>query len=60
MSIHQIGWGASAIGGLIVGTLAEINSFSVAGALCGMITAITVGALSVFVSKMLSNKNMVN
>ncbi len=60
MSIHQIGWGASAIGGLIVGTLAEIYSVSVALALCGMITAITVGSLSVFVSKTLSNKNMVN
>lgn len=53
MSIHQIGWGASAIGGLVIGRLAESFNVSFTFALCGSITAVSICLLSIFVSKRL-------
>ena len=40
MSIHQLGWGASAIGGLLMGWLAQIVSAPFALTLGGVVTAV--------------------
>jgi MFS family permease len=53
MSIHQIGWGASAIGGILVGVLAELVNVPFTFLLCGVITTVSIGALSIFVSRRL-------
>jgi MFS family permease len=53
MSIHQIGWGASAIGGIFVGVLAELVNVPFTFLLCGVITTVSIGALSIFVSRRL-------
>ena len=57
MSIHQIGWGASAIGSLFVGVLAELVSVTFAFAVCGLITAVSATTLSLYVSKRLNSKH---
>ena len=46
MSIHQLGWGASAIGGLLMGFLAQSVSAPFALTLSGAITAVAAGALT--------------
>ena len=46
MSIHMLGWGASAVGGLLLGSLAEWASAPFALTLGGLVTAIAVGTLS--------------
>jgi hypothetical protein len=53
MSIHQIGWGASAIGGIFVGVLAELVNVPFTFLLCGVITTVGIGTLSIFVSRRL-------
>ena len=42
MSIHQLGWGASAIGGLVMGGLAEVLGAPLTLALGGIVTAIAI------------------
>lgn len=56
MSVHQLGWGASAIGGLLVGILAEAFGAPFALALCGGTMAVAVGALSLSISRSLSER----
>ena len=46
ISIHQLGWGASAIGGLLMGFLAHSVSPTFALTLCGLVTAVATGALT--------------
>ena len=46
MSIHQLGWGASAIGGLLMGSLAESISAQFALSLGGIVTAASAGGLT--------------
>jgi MFS family permease len=46
MSIHQLGWGASAIGGLVMGTLAQAVSAPFALMLAGTVMAAATAALS--------------
>jgi MFS family permease len=51
MSIHQLGWGASAIGGLLMGTLAESVNAPFALTLSGLVTAAATGGLSLLAWK---------
>lgn len=53
MSIHQLGWGASAIGGIFVGIIAELINVPFTFFLCGVITTVCIGALTIFVSRKL-------
>lgn len=46
MSIHQLGWGASAIGGLVMGGLAEVLGAPLTLALGGIVTAIATATLT--------------
>jgi MFS family permease len=48
-SIHQLGWGASALGGLLLGFLAESLGAPFALALSGCVTAVALGSLGVYV-----------
>ena len=56
MSIHQLGWGASAIGGLLMGYLAHEFDARFALTVCGLITAVAIGALSLSAARWLSGK----
>lgn len=49
MSIHQLGWGSSAIGGLLMGALAEGVSASFALGISGLATAVAIGILTLWV-----------
>ena len=51
MSIHQLGWGASAIGGLLMGSLAEWTDAPFALTLSGLVTAVATGALTLAVAQ---------
>ena len=46
MSIHQLGWGASALGGLLMGFLAHTVDAPFALTLCGTVTAASIAALA--------------
>ena len=46
MSIHQLGWGASAIGGLLMGFLAQTVDVPFALTVSGLVTASVAGTLS--------------
>ena len=48
MSIHQLGWGASAIGGFLMGFIAQSVSAPFALTLCGLVTAAATGTFSSF------------
>ncbi len=52
-SIHQLGWGASALGGLLLGFLAQSVSAPFALAVSGGITAVAIGVLSAYVRRAL-------
>lgn len=54
MSIHQLGWGATAIGGLLVGALAEAFNAQIALGVCGAILAVTVGVLTMWITRSLA------
>ncbi len=45
MSVHQLSWGATAIGGILVGFLAQTLGAPWALTLGGLVTAVLVGAL---------------
>ena len=51
MSIHQLGWGASAIGGLLMGFLAEAVDVPFALTLGGLVTASLAGTLSLMAAR---------
>ena len=51
MSIHQVGWGASAVGGLLMGFLAQSVSASFALTLSGLVTAAATAALTVYAAR---------
>jgi MFS family permease len=53
-SIHQLGWGASAFGGLMLGFLAQSVSAPFALAVSGSIAAISIGLLSVYIRRRLA------
>jgi len=46
MSIHQLGWGMSAIGGLLMGVLAQSVNAPFALTLSGLVTAVATGGFS--------------
>ena len=50
MSIHQLGWGASAIGGLVMGGLAEVLGAPLTLALGGIVTAIAIATATLTLS----------
>lgn len=52
-SIHQLGWGASAIGGLMLGFLAQSVSAPFALAVFGCIAAVGIGVLSAYIGRRL-------
>jgi MFS family permease len=52
-SIHQLGWGASALGGLSLGFLAQSMGAPFALAVSGGITAVAIGVLSGYVRRAL-------
>ena len=52
-SIHQLGWGASAFGGLMLGFLAQSVSVQFALAVSGSIAAVAIGLLSVYIRRRL-------
>ena len=47
MSIHQLGWGASAFGGLLMGFLAQTVSAPFTLTLCGLVTAVATAMLTI-------------
>ena len=51
MSIHQLGWGASAVGGLLMGAIAQSVGAPFALTLCGIVTAAATGSFSALVSR---------
>ena len=51
MSIHQLGWGASAIGGLLMGFLAQTVDVPFALTVSGLVTASAAGALSLLAAR---------
>ena len=51
MSIHQLGWGASAIGGLLMGFLAHVVDVPFALTLGGLATASVAGTLSLMAAR---------
>ena len=59
-SIHQLGWGASALGGLLMGFLAQSVSAPFALALCGGIAAVAIGVLSGSVRRALGESLRLN
>ncbi len=52
-SIHQLGWGASALGGLMLGFLAQSVSTPFVLAVSGGITAVALGVLSSYIMRAL-------
>ncbi len=50
-SIHQLGWGASAFGGLLLGFLAQIFGPQFGLSLCGGIATVSILALSFYIKK---------
>jgi MFS family permease len=53
-SIHQLGWGASAFGGLMLGFLAQSVSVPFALAVSGSIAAGAIGLLSIYIRRKLA------
>ena len=53
-SIHQLGWGASAFGGLMLGFLAQSVSAPFALAVSGSAAAVAIGLLSVYIRRRLA------
>lgn len=51
MSIHQMGWGASAIGGLLLGFLAQTVDAPFALTFSGLVTASAAGSLSLLAAR---------
>ena len=51
MSIHQLGWGASAIGGLLMGFLAHSVNAPFALTLSGLVTAVAAGTFTLSVAR---------
>ena len=51
MSIHQLGWGASAIGGFLMGILAQTVSAPFALTLSGVVTAVATAAFSLIAAR---------
>lgn len=51
MSIHQMGWGASAVGGLLMGFLAQTVSAPFALTLSGLVTAVATAALTLYAAR---------
>lgn len=51
MSIHQLGWGASAIGGLLMGFLAQAVDTPFALMFSGLVTASAAGSLSLLAAR---------
>ena len=51
MSIHQLGWGASAIGGLLIGFLAQTVDVPFALTVSGLVTASVAGTLSLMAAR---------
>ena len=51
MSIHQLGWGASAVGGLLMGAIAQSAGAPFALTLAGIVTAVATGSFSALVSR---------
>jgi len=60
MSIHQLSWGSSAIGGLMMGTMSEAVGATTTLLICGITTATVVGILTVSSAQKLSNATQRN
>ena len=56
MSIHQLSWGSSAIGGLMMGTMTEGIGATTTLLICGITTATLVGILTVSSAQKLSDE----
>ena len=50
-SIHQLGWGASAFGGLLLGFLAQTFGPQIGLSLCGTIATVSILALCIYIKK---------
>ena len=46
MSVHQLNWGATALGGMLIGFLAQLGGAPFALTLAGLITALFAGGLA--------------
>ena len=56
-SIHQLGWGASAFGGLLLGVLAQAYGTQFALALCASIATICIFALCIYIKRCFNRNN---
>ena len=57
MSIHQMGWGASAVGGLLMGFLAQSVSAPFALTLSGLVTAVATATLTLSAARGLRSRS---
>ena len=57
MSIHQLGWGVSAVGGFLMGLLAEVAGAPFALSLSGLATAVATGTLALSVARGLRDES---
>ena len=57
MSIHQMGWGASAVGGLLMGFLAQSVSAPFALTLSGLVTAVATATLTLSAARGLRGRS---
>ena len=57
-SIHQLGWGASAFGGLLLGILAQGYGTQFALALCASIATVSIFSFCIYIKRCFNENNI--